>query len=189
MTQNIIQYFPDNVHEKETAGRAPFTEEPMEQKAKRFGKFNIVDIIAVILILAVVAFAGYKLLGSRGGDAVEQTKIPVTYQAKAECVPVELYENCLDHLPSRMMASGALVNGEIVALEKEPYYVLGPNGEWVEDPYHVTLIFTATTEVAEGNVMLTKVGDQEVRIGKEHIIKSEYIEFMKTTIIDVQWGE
>ena len=30
----------------------------MEQKAKRIGKFNIIDIIAVILILAVLAFVG-----------------------------------------------------------------------------------------------------------------------------------
>lgn len=28
----------------------------MEQKAKRVGNFNIIDIIAVILIVAVVAF-------------------------------------------------------------------------------------------------------------------------------------
>lgn len=36
----------------------------MEQKAKRVGKFNIIDIIAVILIVAVVAFGAWKLLGS-----------------------------------------------------------------------------------------------------------------------------
>lgn len=39
----------------------------MEQKAKRVGKFNIIDIIAVILIVAVVAFGAWKLLGSSGG--------------------------------------------------------------------------------------------------------------------------
>ena len=38
----------------------------MEQKAKRVGKFNIIDIIAVILIVAVVAFGAWKLLGSSG---------------------------------------------------------------------------------------------------------------------------
>ena len=56
----------------------------MEQKKRRF---NVVDIIAVVLILAVLAFAGTKLM-SRGGSgaAVEQTKIPVTYLAKAEGV-------------------------------------------------------------------------------------------------------
>ena len=161
----------------------------MEQKAKRIGKFNIVDVIAVVLILAVLVFAGYKLMSRGGGEAAEQNKMPVTYLAKAEGVPAELYENCKEHLPSAMMASGAMVNGEIVDVAKEPYYVLGPDGEWVEDPHHVTLIFTATTEVTEGAVMLTKVGDQEVRIGKEHIIKSEYIEVQGCTIIDVQWGE
>jgi len=162
----------------------------MEQKAKRVGKFNIIDIIAVVLILAVVVFAGYKFLGDGGGSGTaEQTMIPVTYQAKIEGVAAELYETSIAHLPSRMMASGALVGGEIVAVEKEPYYVLGPDGEWVEDPEHVTLIFTATTQVAKGPVLLTKVGDQEVRIGKEHIIKSEYLEFQGCTIIDVQWGE
>ena len=41
----------------------------MEQKAKRVGKFNIIDIIAVILIVAVVAFGAWKLLGSSGGTA------------------------------------------------------------------------------------------------------------------------
>ena len=29
----------------------------MEQKAKRIGKFNVVDVIAVVLILAVAVFA------------------------------------------------------------------------------------------------------------------------------------
>ena len=35
----------------------------MEQKATRVGRFNIIDIIAVILILAAAALLGWKLLG------------------------------------------------------------------------------------------------------------------------------
>ena len=159
----------------------------MEQKKRRF---NVVDVIAVILILAVVAFAGYKLMDRGGsGTAAAPEKIPVTYKAMAEGVPAELYDNCLEHLPSKMMASGALVGGQIESVEKAPYYVLGENGEWVEDPYHVNLYFTATTSVADEAVLLTKVGEQEVRIGKSHILKSEFIEFAGTTIVDVQWGE
>jgi len=159
----------------------------MEQKKR---KFNVIDVIAVLLILAVLAFAGTKLMNRGGGStAAEKAKIPVTYQVKAEGVDAELYENCLEHLPSKMMASGALVGGEIIAVEKEPYLVLGPDGQWVEDPEHVNLIFTATTEVADGPVLLTQVGDQEIRIGKGHILKSEFIEFMETTIIEVEWGK
>ena len=52
------------------------------------------------------------------------------------------------------------------------------------------LIFTVTTTTPTAEVMTTKVGDQEVRIGKtDYILKSEYIEFSDGTIVDVQWGE
>jgi hypothetical protein len=165
-------------------------EEHMEQKAKRIGKLNIVDLIAIILILAVLAFGGYKLMNRGGGEGGEAAVTKVTYTVKVEGVPAELYENCQSHLPSPLMASGALVGGQIESVEKEPYYVLGPNGQWVEDPEHVTLYFTATTETPSGEVMTTKVGDQEVRIGKtDYILKSEYIEFSGGTIVDVRWEE
>ena len=162
----------------------------MEQKAKRVGKFNIIDIIAVLLILAVVVFAGYKLMNRGSGSAGEIEKVKVTYVVRVENVAKELYDTCQAHLPSKLMASGALVGGEIVSVEKTPYYVLGPDGQWVEDPDHVNLYLTATTEVNGGAVMTTKIGDQEVRIGKkDYILKSEYVEFQGGTVVDVQWGE
>ena len=103
----------------------------MEQKAKRVGKFNIIDIIAVILIVAVVAFGAWKLLGSSGGTAAEDGgMVKVTYVVKCEGVPTELYETCQAHLPSPLMASGALVGGQIESVEMEPYYVLG---RWAVD--------------------------------------------------------
>lgn len=56
----------------------------MEQKAKRVGRFNIIDIIAVILILAAAALLGWKLLGpdDTAGAPREMTK--VTYVVKVE---------------------------------------------------------------------------------------------------------
>ena len=162
----------------------------MEQKAKRIGKFNVIDIIAVVLIVAVLGYAGMKLMSRGGGETAPAAMTKVTYVVKVEGVPAELYENCQAHLPSPLMASGALVGGQIEAVEMQPFFVLGPDGEWIEDPEHVTLLFTATTETPSGAVMTTKVGDQEVRIGKtDYILKSEYIEFQGGTIVDVQWGE
>ena len=162
----------------------------MEQKAKRIGKFNIVDIIAVILILAVLAFVGVKLLGPDDTVTAERAMTKVTYVVKVEGVAPELYENCLEHLPSPLMASGALVGGQIEEVEKQPYYVLDAGGNWVEDPSHITLLFTAVTETPTAAVMTTKVGEQEVRIGKtDYILKSEYIEFSDGTIVDVKWDE
>ena len=162
----------------------------MEQKSTHTRKWNVIDIIVVILIIAVVVFAAWKLLG-RGGETGEQAgTVHVTYTVKCEGVPAELYETAQAHLPSPLMASGALVGGQIDSVEMEPYYVLGPDGTWVEDPEHVTLLFTASIDVPAAEVQTTKVGDQEVRIGKtDYILKSEYIEFSGGTIIDVQWDE
>ena len=160
----------------------------MEQKAKRVGKFNIIDIIAVILIVAVLAFVGIKLANRGGGEAAPVAMTKVTYVVRAEGVPNEVYESCLEHLPSPLMASGKLVGGQIESVEKVPYLVLGPDGQWVEDPDHVTLLFTATTQTPTGDVMMTKVGEQEVRIGRDdHILKSEFIEVHDCFIVDVTW--
>ena len=158
----------------------------MEQKTKK--SWNVIDVIAVALILVVLVFVGYKLISNGNNDLPRET-VKVTYKVKKEGVPAEMYENSQKHLPSKMMAAGAFVGGEIVSVEEEPYYVLGPDGQWIEDETHTTLIFTAVTEVEGGDIMLTKVGEQEVRVGKEHILKSEYVEFAETYIIDVHWGE
>jgi len=160
----------------------------MEQKAKRVGKFNIIDIIAVVLIVAMVVFVGMKLMSRGSGQSAPVPMTKVTYVARAEGVPNEVYESCLEHLPSPLMASGALVGGQIESVEKVPYLVLGPDGQWVEDPDHVTLLFTATTQTPTGDVMMTKIGEQEVRIGRDdHILKSEFIEVHDCFIVDVIW--
>ena len=157
----------------------------MEQKK---WKFNVIDGIAVILILAAVVLVGVKLM--QRSEAGPADTVKVTYQVKVEDVPAELYETCQAHLPSPLMASGALVGGQIEAVEKETYQVLDANGNWVTDPDHVTLIFTVTTTTPTAEVMTTKVGDQEVRIGKtDYILKSEYIEFSDGTITNVIWGD
>ena len=128
--------------------------------------------------------------GASKNTSADKFAPKVTYQVKVEGVAPELYENCQAHLPSPLMASGALVGGQIEAVEKETYQVLDANGNWVTDPDHVTLIFTVTTTTPTAEVMTTKVGDQEVRIGKtDYILKSEYIEFSDGTITNVIWGD
>ena len=86
----------------------------MEQKAKKIGKLNVIDLIAIVLIVAVLALAAWKFLGGNGDSInAEQAQTKVTYQVKVEGVAPELYDNCLKHLPSPLMASGALVGGQI----------------------------------------------------------------------------
>ena len=145
----------------------------MEEKTRRIGKFNIIDIIAVILILAVLAFAGWKLLGSSGGGADGETgMVKVTYVVRCEGVPAELYETCKAHLPSDLMASGALVGGQIESVEMEPYYVLGPDGEWVEDPeWRKTGDFKVDCDDRKAILMLNAVNPKQENL--EEVIVHE----------------
>ena len=101
----------------------------MEQKAKRIGKLNIIDLIAIVLIVAVLALAAWKFIG-KNGDSInyERPQTKVTYQVKVEGVAPELYENCQAHLPSPLMASGALVGGQIEAVEKRD--LSGAGRQW-----------------------------------------------------------
>ena len=157
----------------------------MEQKKTfRIGKLNIVDMIAIILLLAVAAYAVFRLSGK------DDTPVVTTYVVRVEGVPEATYDACQEHLPSTLMAKGALLNGQIESVEKAPFLVLSPDGEWVEDPEHVTLYFTCKANVVRGSVLTNKVGEQEIRIGKpDYILKSEYIEFQNTIVVDVEWGE
>lgn len=159
----------------------------MEQKKL---KFNIIDVIAVVIIVAMAAFVGYKLANRGSGEEGPATTVSVHYTVRCEGVDKELYENCKKHLPSQLMASGELYNGQINDVEQEPYYVLTAEGEWVEDRDHVNLIFTVDATIPKTSVMTTEIAKQEVRVGKaDYILKSEYIEFKEATIIDVEWTE
>ena len=107
---------------------------------------------------------------------------------RAENVAAELYDNVREHIPSQLMASGDLYDGWVVAVEKEPYLVLAADGKWVEDPDHVTLLFTVEADVPDGEVMTTLVGTQEIRIGRPgYNLKTEYLEFRETVIVDIHW--
>ena len=86
------------------------------------------------------------------------------------------------------MASGVLYDSYVTAVEKRDYFVY-ENGEWVKDPYHCNLVFTVEGNVANATVLTTEVGSQEVRVGKVHVLKTQYLEFDKGIITFVEWGE
>ena len=154
----------------------------MEKKRR----FNIIDICVLALIVAVVGFLGYKVangIQSRGADT-----ITLKYQVMYEGVSNDLYDAAAEHVPSQIMASGVLYDSYVTAVEKKDYFVY-ENGEWVKDPYHCNLVFTVEGNVANATVLTTEVGSQEVRVGKVHVLKTQYLEFDEGVITFVEWGK
>ena len=158
----------------------------MKEKAAKLGKFNVVDIAAVVLIAVAMVFVVWKVaLSDRGG---EERDVTMTYRVLTEGVSSDIYESVQKHIPSQLMASGKLLDGEIVSVEQGPYYVLGSDGEWSPDPQHVNLYFTVRHHTTAGDVLLSKVDEQEIRIGrKDYTLKTEYIEFHNAILLDIDW--
>lgn len=153
----------------------------MEKKRR----FNIIDILVLLLVVVAVVFLGSKVMSrvqNQGSDTIS-----LQYQVMYEGVSNDLYDAAAEHVPSQIMASGVLYDSYVTAVEKQDYYVY-ENGEWVLDPYHCTLVFTVEGNVANASVLTTEVGSQEVRVGKEHVLKTQYLEFDKGIITFVQWG-
>lgn len=148
-------------------------------------KINVIDVIAVVLIVAVGVFLFTKL--SSGGAGGSET-VNIRYTVLCENQPTEIYEAVQQYIPGTLMASGALYNQKIVSVEAEPSLACS-NGEWVEDPDHMDLTFTVEGQVERGQVLIASAGNQEIRIGKVIILKTEYMEFEEAMVTSVSYPE
>ena len=52
----------------------------IDKKGKLFGKLNIIDLLAILLIVAVLALIGYKLTSNSGGLAGAGQKVVYTVE-------------------------------------------------------------------------------------------------------------
>ena len=155
-------------------------------KTFRIGKFNAVDVAAVVLIALVALFVVVRVAFPKNSET--QRTVHMTYKVLVEGAARDMYDTVQEHLPSDLMASGVILDGQILSVEKRPYYAAGPDGVWMEDPNHVNLVFTVENVSQTGDVLMSKVGEQEIRIGrKDYTLKTEYIEFHNTIILDVDW--
>lgn len=155
-----------------------------DKKKKRFGKLNIVDIIIILVVVAVIALFAVKQLTK----APDNSDIrDVTFVVVTEGVRREIYEDIASHIPSQLVASGAYAEGNVVSLEASPVEVesieqLHSNNLTQvvtvvpgEDEEFFTLRFTITAPM-DINSLKMELSGQEVRTGREYIVKTEFFE-------------
>lgn len=169
----------------------------IDEKGKLFGKINVIDLLVIIVVIAALAFAALKLRGGAGNPINDTTKL--TYTALVTSVNNETYEEVLRQIQAaggkdQLMADGKLVDGYVTGVEAAPHvnYAANSYGETirsVEDPEdggRWDLTFTVEANVADP--ITNKVGTQEVRVGKTHILKTVHFEFSYGTILTCDWG-
>ncbi|HPE15754.1 MAG TPA: DUF4330 domain-containing protein [Oscillospiraceae bacterium] len=152
---------------------------------------NPIDLIVVILILALGAVGAYKLLGSSASGGEKQS-VEVTYKVKVEGQDLRTYESLKKKVPSQLMAGESLYPGYVVDATTEPctFFTVDDDGNLVltENSDLVNIIFTIQCTLTNGAVQTNKIGTQEIRIGKSHIVKTEYFE-LTGDIISMDWPE
>lgn len=153
----------------------------MEEKKRRIGKFNIVDILVVLILLVGVALLGVKFLG--GEKAVPGTPTRIEYTVLVRAVHPEVCDTIMGYKKAnvQLMANGALVDGYVTDITCEPHVNYSGNDEGVivisrEEGEDARMDMVFTIQAAVDSPVTNKVGTQEVRIGKGHIVKTTEFE-------------
>lgn len=161
----------------------------IDERGKIFGKLNIIDLIVLLLVIAVAALLGMKMLG--GGNSLGGDTTKLTYTVKVYHVEKSVYDSIQDKIPGQLMASGKMLDGYVTKVEAQPsesqIYRVSNRAQGVvdflvnEEEYY-DLTFTIEANVK--NATTNEIGTQEVRIGKGHIVKTTQFELEGGVILN-----
>ena len=141
----------------------------IDEKGRLFGKLNLIDLLVIVLVLAVVFVAVWKLGGSKAAEAATSEKHTLEYTVLFEDVPADVCDFAATQEGVQLTNSGKLLDAHIVST----------TAEQVENR-HFTLRVTVQADATYSGYVY-KVGSQEVRVGYEYIVKTS--EFEMTVII------
>lgn len=169
----------------------------MEEKRKR--RLNIVDLVVIVILLAVIAFLGWKVVNRSkdGGSSVRMGK--VTFVVEVDGLRADLYEGTAALVPCQMAASGAMVDGYIreswcVPCTVERIRAKSPVNSSLEQEIlpeegvdYVNAYYRCEAAI-DLNDKLNLTGNQEIRLGRSYYLKSIDIE-LSGTIISMEKSE
>ena len=136
----------------------------IDEKGRLFGKLNLIDLLVVLVIIAGVAAVGMKFFGNDAVEAVTSQKVTLTYEVVCEDVPENVAKYCSENIGGQLLSSGKLLNAHIIDCK-----TVAVSSEQTD------LYFTVEAQTSFSGTVYA-VGSQEVRVGKEHIVKTSDIE-------------
>ncbi|WP_250277923.1 DUF4330 domain-containing protein [[Clostridium] colinum] len=152
----------------------------IDEKGKLFGFINIVDLLALLVIIGVVAVVGIRLTSS-ARNAQGQNPL----DSKKE-IYVTLYGNSI--VPEaietlkpgdKLVANNVFTDAEIVSVDMKPaaYITTNSNGEplLTNHPIWKDITVVIKDTVNASNPIL-KAGNQEVRVNYNFILKTQQFE-------------
>lgn len=156
----------------------------VNEKGKLFGVINVVDLLVVLFILAVVGGVAWKIFGGSISDAasavqVEKSGADVVYTVRVSGVRQDVADAVIAiGFPQQLgINEGLVASSYITDARTEPATALSTDGKFAQmvEYDRTDIVFTIKARVSKGDFIT--VGSQEVRIGKVHIVKSQFVEF------------
>lgn len=148
-----------------------------DSNGKIFKKFNVIDVIVVLLVLAVIVAIGWKTVTSKPAMVEEEEEVELhfenadhlIYGVVCQKIPEEVAKAFrsqmeLSRAKRRLMSNGEPLEGYIT----DCTYETGEDG--------LCSVYFTIEAILEKEDGICSVGTQEIRIGKGHIVKTYEIE-------------
>ncbi len=152
---------------------------------KKF-KFNMADVIIIIAVIVIVAGVGYKLFAPKAQEFVAPTKqVEVTFRIRgAMTYMIDELNARPEILQNQPLVAGAgyVSDAKVTSFEMVPYQVQlsTDDGHIVSaiDPDRVDILVKVEATVKDSPII--KIANQEVRVGRTFILKTQRFETTPT---------
>lgn len=151
----------------------------INEKGKLFGLINIVDLLVLVFILLVVGGVSWKIFGNQIQDVTATTK-EITYTVRIRATFPRYYDSLTSRqFPQQLAVGNELIkDAYLIKAESVPYVTqaITADGKIVDatDGTKIDILCTIEAKVSDTDVI--KVGTQEIRVGKDHIVKTKYFD-------------
>lgn len=172
----------------------------IDEKGRLFGKLNVIDLLALLLVAAVAVLLVVRMAKGRSTGLPTSDKDPVTivYTVTVPNVPPESYEvvrRFVDKAAGKtdqLMTGTQLLSGYVTDCVAAPHisYTTDASGQVSAVPSSgedQRLDLTFTLEATVTNIITNAVGSQEVRVGNGQYVKTAHFDFYGT-ILDARWS-
>ena len=151
----------------------------IDDRGKLFGKFNLVDLLLLLTVLAVIGGVVFAVLAPVIRERTNPS-VTITMTARVRYVIPQAAQNAVIHGPGQLIAGNDYVrDARVTRIEIVPHLdtIRTADGrfELAEDPWRVDLLFTIEAKVRRGPIL--RIGTQEVRVGLGHFVKTTMYEF------------
>lgn len=153
----------------------------VNEKGKLFGIINVVDLVVLLCIVLVAVAAIYKFAAPAATNVIApKSDMYVTMRVRGtfDYLDVEIEKKLLPG--SRLIAGSGYIDGaEVVSVKRIPYLTAGltDKGTFItsEDPQKSDTLIVVKAKQAKDDPIL-KIGNQEIRIGRGFIFKTQQFE-------------